>query len=832
MATLAEIRAQYPQYSDMTDTALADALYKKFYSDLPRADFEQKIGLKAAPSQSTGIPGMRRVQPGEIPTASGYVAAPVVQQEPSAKDRLLGLVETPVSLISSAVGGVVGPAARLYGELTAPAKLGTREAEQAGIAAQQAVERGLYRPQTQTGQQIMGAIGKGAEALLPMAPIRVGPAGAVMSGVQPAVDIARAEAGLIGEAAQAPLAARQARVAEQRIAQSYARAPQIDAAQDASRLGIALNPAISNPTLPNRVRVAIAGSPETNATLAKTNESKWTQIGKNEMGIAPDVPLTSTEAFDKARAKLSGPYNEVRKIPKLTADESIVQTMNSLRSPELIGGEAATAKVNALIDDAIAKVTEGRSGALVIDDIRKLRRDATATYNAQKKGVSPPKPEDVTLADTNMRLANVLETLVENNVRDPKLLGELRDARAAMAKTYAYERATDFNTGLIDPQAIAKITAADNALTGDIAAIGRIAGNFPEVSQTGVAQPKIMEKLRRTGVAGTVGAGIGAATGFGPILGGALGAGAEQAISAGMLSRMRAPEFQRRVAVPTDYRPTNMLTPADINYGPNQLVVFDPRNAVLPPEVRPNWVFGQTTTTPEMRMGPFPSPAQLPAPSAESTLAALRAEDVRRAGVSRALGQEAEARQAAAEAAARQPATGGVAFELDPITGRLREVSQGIKGATPEQFVNFGADLASAAKKVTEGRLFDMTQAERVAWNRTQVDIKTIAPEFNKLSDKAISEKMLDRQWIESTIQKARDKARAFEEIAARAKTEQARQEALANRERMLDTLDSLEETLRVGRPVERGGQGPKTRAFNRNKLSPETEITNALVKP
>ena len=46
MATIAEIRAQYPQYNDMSDVALADALHKKFYSDIPKAEFDIKIGLK------------------------------------------------------------------------------------------------------------------------------------------------------------------------------------------------------------------------------------------------------------------------------------------------------------------------------------------------------------------------------------------------------------------------------------------------------------------------------------------------------------------------------------------------------------------------------------------------------------------------------------------------------------------------------------------------------------------------------------------------------------------------------------------------------------------
>lgn len=50
MPTIAEVRTQYPQYKDMSDQQLADALYSKFYSDLPRDQFNAKIGLKATPA--------------------------------------------------------------------------------------------------------------------------------------------------------------------------------------------------------------------------------------------------------------------------------------------------------------------------------------------------------------------------------------------------------------------------------------------------------------------------------------------------------------------------------------------------------------------------------------------------------------------------------------------------------------------------------------------------------------------------------------------------------------------------------------------------------------
>lgn len=45
-----EVRAKYPQYSDLSDQQLADALHSKFYADMPKNDFYTKVGLKTAPS--------------------------------------------------------------------------------------------------------------------------------------------------------------------------------------------------------------------------------------------------------------------------------------------------------------------------------------------------------------------------------------------------------------------------------------------------------------------------------------------------------------------------------------------------------------------------------------------------------------------------------------------------------------------------------------------------------------------------------------------------------------------------------------------------------------
>lgn len=53
MASLAEIRAQNPQYNDLSDQDLADALHRKFYADMPKDEFYRRIGFGAAPPAKT-----------------------------------------------------------------------------------------------------------------------------------------------------------------------------------------------------------------------------------------------------------------------------------------------------------------------------------------------------------------------------------------------------------------------------------------------------------------------------------------------------------------------------------------------------------------------------------------------------------------------------------------------------------------------------------------------------------------------------------------------------------------------------------------------------------
>ena len=169
-------------------------------------------------------------------------------------------------------------------------------------------------------------------------------------------------------------------------------------------------------------------------------------------------------------------------------------------------------------------------------------------------------------------------------------------------------------------------------------------------------------------------------------------------------------------------------------------------------------------------------------------------------------------------------------FDLDPITGKLVPTSAGVRGATPEVFqADTGVSLKSATDKVASGQQFAMSAAEKVAWDKTRVDLASAAPELRGLSDKEVASKIMDRQWVADTISKIKEKIAAFDEIAKRDKSAEAIRQSAIEREKLTDKLMTLEDTLRPPRPVSRTTQGPKTRAAQRNQLMSGQSSQNAL---
>ena len=150
MATLAEFRAQYPQYDEVPDVKLADSLHQKFYASMPKVDFYKTIGLGAEML---------------IPGAENVVTKP--QPEVSMQDRIMGVIETPAALVGGLAGGVAAPLAAMYGQLSSPAPQGSPAAMAAGEEMASKARAQFYQPRTETAKQILGAVGGAMEGLPP-----------------------------------------------------------------------------------------------------------------------------------------------------------------------------------------------------------------------------------------------------------------------------------------------------------------------------------------------------------------------------------------------------------------------------------------------------------------------------------------------------------------------------------------------------------------------------------------------------------------------------------------------------------------------------------------
>jgi hypothetical protein len=612
--------------------------------------------------------------------------------------------------------------------------------------------------------------------------------------------------------------------------EDYARGPQIEAAAEAQRLKIALNPADIEPSATSRAYSAVAG-PRGPEALTEVNRPRVAEIAKNEMGLPPTTQLNGRAAFDQARAQVAPPYEQIKKLPIQQADDAMIKRLEDIRTDlDVIGAKEYAPAISKIVDDAIAKTQTGLTGEALLKNISVLRERARKTYNNKAATT-----EALDIADTNLKIATELESMIDNSIFNPKLLGEYRDARQKMARTYAYEGATDFNTGMVDVSKLARITSKDNGLSGDIASLGKIAGNFPDAFSTAAASKFYdLPRLSRSGLAGSAGALAGSYFGTpGLIIGGLASSGLGELAGAAAARRMASPNYQAGLNLRDMRLPVNQLAASMQPIPQNRAVVpYEAPVEVLGPgegPYQPNFVFGR----PEAQVTPSAPNMMNALPAPGSPLNALRAEDVRRAEMSRTLGQQAEQQAAAAEAAARQPARGGAVLDVDPVTGKITIGAEGGRGITPATQIieSTGKSLQSAADLLASGKSPAlMTAEQKIAWEKTKVDLAEVMPGMKALSDKAIASKMQDRAWVQQSLDKAQQQAQAFQDIAARATNERLRQTAIMKREQMLDLAEQLQDAL-GSRPIKTGGQGPKTRAFQRNMLAPEQEVQNALAE-
>ena len=366
---IAEVREKYPQYGDMSDEQLGQALHTKFYSDMPYDDFAKKAGIVAEKKAPTVGDRLKATQGGLY---RGAVAG------------LLGLpmdtVEGAYNLAKAGVGTVAGLAGRpdLMPELTTGTPLGSdwiaRQMERVGINTKNPRPDDPVSSMLHTG----GLIGGGS--MLPGASVRgaltAAAGGAVAEQIDPRLTalgaIAPAAAGQVGANIKNTVAARAAPVVE--TFKQSGTTPSVGQATDNVFLHGLENLASKFPGGAGVMQKFIEAQQRNMGAQARTG------VPTEAAGRAIERGVTGEGGFlERTKAQWNQLDNAVAaKIPKKTTFQpaNTVSALDELTQP-IKGAEKSTgtpldARITTIKADLLADL-EANNGQMPFEALRKIR---------------------------------------------------------------------------------------------------------------------------------------------------------------------------------------------------------------------------------------------------------------------------------------------------------------------------------------------------------------------------------------------------------------------------------------------------------------------------
>lgn len=269
----------------------------------------------------------------------------------------------------------------------------------------------------------------------------------------------------------------------------------------------------------------IPGFARLNKAMSEANFPKWTRKAVQSLGLKEGTTL-SVEELENYREKFGGPYEEVkttdfgqRPVPQYSkmVDPKTGQQMRLPDKMEKAGLQTSPAyrkELGSLIQDLDRRIQEFpetnksltaplkllkenlkeefNNPSDVIENIKRYRKEAGINFKAGAKG----DVEKLEVAFTQKYLADALEGVLDSNlerVGKPDLMARVREARKAIAKSYAIQYALNESTGFIDPNKLKILADRGTPLSDQLKIIADYARAFPEgakvVTQQGRATP-------------------------------------------------------------------------------------------------------------------------------------------------------------------------------------------------------------------------------------------------------------------------------------------------------------------------------------------------------
>lgn len=482
---------------------------------------------------------------------------------------LYGVPEAATTAITGFGGQIAGGLAGIGTLIT------ERDLDKAAETVRRTQQGLTYEPKTYTGKKIVESAALPFEYLRKGAGSAGGAVGGMINGEQGRIagqslgefgtDLILGELPLVGGLRAAGKSGAITRAREEQQA-AIDNAAKMDAALKAKNLGIKLNPIEVNPNLTNRALTGISREHDLNQSLSKTNERKLPLIAKQDLGLPLDEKL-SAPLYKKGREDAGVVYGAIKKIPTIPeryiADfQAKLQGLNNYEGMTAHSAEYMSKNVPEIINDFNELSRKGFNGADIVNFSRKYRKEANLLYKKELSGGM--SVEESALADAKMGIANSLEDIISNYMDDMAIQNpnsaykglskKWKDAREYIAKSHAWQNATNDATGLVNADAIAKLVSKDNVLTGTIKSVGEIAANYPNSLGQTLSKQTLStfdEKWSRYGVGGT----LGGLTGF--ALGGGLPGIAGGATIGGLAERFTQPWIRKGLL--SDYYQEKMI---------------------------------------------------------------------------------------------------------------------------------------------------------------------------------------------------------------------------------------------------------------------------------
>lgn len=229
----------------------------------------------------------------------------------------------------------------------------------------------------------------------------------------------------------------------------------------------------TNPTILNSALEGFSGKLSTAQKASIKNQSVTNNLVAKELGLPADQPI-SIAALDGLRQRAGAAYDAVANTGTVTPTAAYGQALDRITAPYV---KAAQGFPNAPASPIVAKIDALRStqfdAASAIAKIRTLREDATAAY------ASGDKAAGKALKAGANALEDALDTHLTSIGAPSNLLGNYRDARQLIAKTYDVQGALNDATGNVNAVKIGAKLAKGAPLTGNLQTIGKTAQAFP-----------------------------------------------------------------------------------------------------------------------------------------------------------------------------------------------------------------------------------------------------------------------------------------------------------------------------------------------------------------